>query len=141
MGVANSGSILCSTTPGSLHNKNGRRLFTAKLSLSFFQFDLPFVEVHRVKAVRFSLPPCQDRGGYEEIAGVSGGTDEESYPESLSRNGSQQYLADRSTALDTTNEEKSVSPLLCCVCCRKAPVKSVWNCDGEILPCSDVFCR
>uniref|UniRef100_A0A8C9YNE5 Zgc:158263 n=1 Tax=Sander lucioperca TaxID=283035 RepID=A0A8C9YNE5_SANLU len=44
------------------------------------QFDLPFVEVHRVKAVRFSLP-----SGIDE--------EERGYIETVSRNGSQQHLS------------------------------------------------
>ncbi|XP_041802598.1 ceramide kinase family protein isoform X2 [Chelmon rostratus] len=107
------------------------------------QFDLPFVEVHRVKAVRFSLPSGKDEEGYEEIRGRNGRTDEEEsdYVETMSRNGSQQHLAERPTGREMTSEQKTAPPFLCCMCCRKAPAVSVWNCDGEILPFTDVFCR
>ncbi|KAE8293428.1 Ceramide kinase [Larimichthys crocea] len=57
------------------------------------QFDLPFVEVHRVKAVRFSLPSGKEVEAYEETGAMS------------------------------------------------APAVSVWNCDGEILPFTEILCR
>ncbi|XP_076598224.1 ceramide kinase [Chaetodon auriga] len=107
------------------------------------QFDLPFVEVHRVKAVRFSLPSGKGEEGYEEIRGVSRGTDEEEsgYVETVSRNGSQQHLAEKPPGREMTNKQKTAPPFLCGMCCRKPPAVSVWNCDGEILPCTDILCR
>ncbi|KAI3357403.1 hypothetical protein L3Q82_015838 [Scortum barcoo] len=104
------------------------------------QFDLPFVEVHRVKAVRFSLPKEEEE--YEEIGGTSGGIDEErGYVETVSRSGSQQHLAERGTGQETTSEQKTQTPFLCGLCCSKAPAVSVWNCDGEILPSTEILCR
>ncbi|XP_044067562.1 ceramide kinase family protein isoform X2 [Siniperca chuatsi] len=107
------------------------------------QFDLPFVEVHRVKAVRFSLPSGKEEEGYEEIGGTSGGIDDEErgYVETVSRNGSQQHLAERGTGREMTNEQKTATPFLCGLCCSKAPAVSVWNCDGEILPFTEILCR
>lgn len=107
------------------------------------QFDLPFVEVHRVKAVRFSLPSGKEEEGYEEIRGTNGGIDEEErdYGEAVSRNGSQQHLAERSTDQEVRNEQKAATPFLCGLCCSKAPAVSVWNCDGELLPCTEILCR
>ncbi|XP_042265340.1 ceramide kinase family protein [Thunnus maccoyii] len=103
------------------------------------QFDLPFVEVHRVKAVRFSLPAGKEEEAYEEI----GGTNEEDrrYVETISRNGSQQQLAERSTGQEMANEQKAATRFLCGLCCSKAPAVSVWNCDGEILPFTNIICR
>ncbi|XP_026224600.1 ceramide kinase family protein [Anabas testudineus] len=107
------------------------------------QFDLPFVEVHRVKAVRFCLPSDKEEEGYEEIGGLNGGIDEEEggYVETESRTGSQQHLAETDPGREMTNEEKTVSPILCGLCCSKAPAVSVWNCDGEILPFTEILCR
>ncbi|XP_076027949.1 ceramide kinase [Genypterus blacodes] len=114
------------------------------------QFDLPFVEVHRVKAVRFLLPSGGEYEGDEERGGVSGGAgeeeEEEEIPyvcnsETLSRNGSQQHLAERRVEQNTTNGQKGVMPFFCGPCCRKAPAVSVWNCDGEILPFTEILCR
>ncbi|XP_031701475.1 ceramide kinase [Anarrhichthys ocellatus] len=104
------------------------------------QFDMPFVEVHRVKAVRFSLPP--EKEAYEEIGGSSGGIDEETgYIETVSRNGSQVNLAETGTGREMTNEQKTTTPFLCGLCCSKDPAVSVWNCDGEILPTTEMLCR
>jgi len=107
------------------------------------QFDLPFVEVHRVKAVRFSLPPDKEDEAYEEIGGLSGGLDEDDrdYIETVSRSGSQQHLAERGTGQEMTNDQKTTTPFLCGLCCSKAPAVSVWNCDGEILPSREILCR
>lgn len=116
-----------------------KRRLTQSLSC-FSQFDLPFVEVHRVKAVRFSLP--KEEEGYEEIGGMAGGMDEErGYVETVSRIGSQQHLAERGTGREMTNKQKAATPFLCGLCCRKAPAVSVWNCDGEILPFTEILCR
>lgn len=106
------------------------------------QFDLPFVEVHRVKAVRFSLPPDKEDEGYEEIGSSGGGMDEEGmdYIETVSRTGSQKHLAEGGTGREMTNE-KITAPFLCGLCCSKAPTVSVWNCDGEILPSKEILCR
>uniref|UniRef100_A0A3Q4AQ94 DAGKc domain-containing protein n=1 Tax=Mola mola TaxID=94237 RepID=A0A3Q4AQ94_MOLML len=81
------------------------------------QFDLPFVEVHRVKAVRFSLPCAKKKEGYEEIGGLNG------------------------AGREMANEQKTANSFLCGVCCSKAPTESVWNCDGEILPVTAILCR
>ncbi|XP_032377377.1 ceramide kinase [Etheostoma spectabile] len=107
------------------------------------QFDLPFVEVHRVKAVRFSLPSGNGEEEYKETGGLRGGIDEEerSSIETVSRNGSQQHLAERDTGQELTNEQKMATPFMCGLCCGKAPAKSVWNCDGEILSSTEILCR
>ncbi|XP_041859890.1 ceramide kinase family protein [Melanotaenia boesemani] len=101
------------------------------------QFDLPFVEVHRVKAVRFCLPGGRDEG-HEESGGLSDemGGEERRCGENGGRNGSQQ----KSVGRLTTNEEKTVTTFMC-LCCKKAPTASVWNCDGEILPVTDILCK
>ncbi|KAK2851358.1 hypothetical protein Q5P01_007634 [Channa striata] len=105
------------------------------------QFDLPFVEVHRVKAVRFCLPSDKEEEPCEKTGGLSGDEVERSYVETESRNGSQQHLAETGTRGEGTNEQKTVSPFLCGLCCSKTPALSVWNCDGEILPFTDIFSR
>ncbi|KAM3872314.1 ceramide kinase [Diretmus argenteus] len=109
------------------------------------QFDLPFVEVHRVKAVRFSLPPGEEEEGHEEKEGVIRGADEEegTYAhdgETESRNGSQQHLAERGDERGMTNKKRK-NAFLCGLCCSKAPPVSVWNCDGEILSFTEILCR
>uniref|UniRef100_A0A674NX47 Zgc:158263 n=1 Tax=Takifugu rubripes TaxID=31033 RepID=A0A674NX47_TAKRU len=73
------------------------------------QFDLPFVEVHRVKAVRFSVPSSKEEEDCEEIG--------------------------------EPNKQKTPDSFLCGLCCSKSSAVSVWNCDGEILPITEVFCR
>uniref|UniRef100_A0A8D2ZHA4 Zgc:158263 n=1 Tax=Scophthalmus maximus TaxID=52904 RepID=A0A8D2ZHA4_SCOMX len=108
------------------------------------QFDLPFVEVHRVKAVRFSLASGEEEDAYEELAGQgSVGMDEEDrgYVETVSRSSSQQQLAAIGTRRQMTKELKTPSPFLCGLCCSKSPPVSVWNCDGEILPFTEIVCR
>lgn len=107
------------------------------------QFDLPFVEVHRVKAVRFSLPSGKEEEEYDEIRGANNGIDEDErgYVETISRNGSQQHLTERGRGREMTNKQKTANPFLCGACCSKAPAVSVWNCDGEILPFTDILCR
>lgn len=96
-----------------------------------------------MKAVRFSLPETQEEEGHEEIGGPSGGMDEEdgTYVDTVSRNGSQQHLAERATGRGMTSEQKAAMPFLCGLCCRKAPAVSVWNCDGEILTFTDIQCK
>lgn len=96
-----------------------------------------------MKAVRFSLPSGKEEEEYEEIRGVNGGIDEEErgYGEPVSRNGSQQHLAERSTDQEVKIEQKAATPFLCGLCCSKAPAVSVWNCDGELLPCTEILCR
>lgn len=96
-----------------------------------------------MKAVRFCLPSDKEEEGYEEIGGLNGGIDEEEggYVETESRTGSQQHLAETDPGREMTNEEKTVSPILCGLCCSKAPAVSVWNCDGEILPFTEILCR
>ncbi|KAI4871767.1 hypothetical protein NFI96_010922 [Prochilodus magdalenae] len=111
------------------------------------QFDLPFVEVHRVKAVRFCLPPEEDNDFGEEgreQPGVLEGVLED--PEKLResdiescRDGSQQYLAE--TQKREMKEKGKKRELFCGLCCRKPPAVSVWNCDGEILPYTEISCR
>ncbi len=96
-----------------------------------------------MKAVRFSLPSDKEREGYEEIKGANGGIDEDEsdYSSTGSRNGSQQHLAERGPGQEVTNEQKTTTPFLCGLCCSKTPVVSVWNCDGEILPYTEILCR
>lgn len=107
------------------------------------QFDLPFVEVHRVKAVRFSLPDGREEEVHEGIGELNRaiGGEEREYVDTVSRNGSQQQLAQSVMERETMNEHKTVAPILCGLCCKKTPAVSVWNCDGEILPFTEIFCR
>ncbi|KAM4572140.1 ceramide kinase [Fundulus diaphanus] len=105
------------------------------------QFDLPFVEVHRVKAMRFSLADGGEEA--EDNAGLSGAMDGEDggYIKNGKRSGSQQHLAGRAKGQTMTNEDKTVTPFMCGRCCSKAPAVSVWNCDGEILPFPEILCK
>ncbi|XP_074537336.1 ceramide kinase isoform X2 [Halichoeres trimaculatus] len=105
------------------------------------QFDLPFVEVHRVKAVRFSLPPGKETDSCDESEGQTDDDEERGYTEAASRNGSQQHLAERGAGREQSKKEKTPNPFLCGVCCSKAPAVSVWNCDGELLPSTEILCR
>lgn len=112
--------------------------------IPIFQFDLPFVEVHRVKAVRFSLPSSKEEGECEEIGEPGSATSEAEigYVESESRTGSQTHLAKKSPGREMKDKQKTTpDSFLCGVCCATPPAVSVWNCDGEILPVTEVFCR
>lgn len=103
------------------------------------QFDLPFVEVHRVKAFRFSLL-SEDNERYQEVASPNAGEEKgikASSVATVSTSGSQQHLVES----DQEKEQKSPASLLCGLCCRKTPAVSVWNCDGEILPYTQILCR
>lgn len=110
---------------------------------SRFQFDLPFVEVHRVKAVRFSLPPGQEDDGYEGICGTNTGPGDGATGnvEAVSRNGSRQHLSEEAPGQDTAEGQKARGSFLCGLCCSKSPEVSVWNCDGEILAVTEIMCR
>ena len=97
-----------------------------------------------MKAVRFSLPlgKEEEEEAYKEMGEVSAGMDEEEIEvETVSRNGSQQHLAERGRGGEVTNEQKTASPFVCGLCCSKAPAVSVWNCDGEILPSTEIHSR
>ncbi|XP_029574461.1 ceramide kinase-like [Salmo trutta] len=102
------------------------------------QFDLPFVDVHRVKAVRFSLPPGEKEDEDEEETVNGGGMAEEG--ERTSRSGSQHHLVERGEKRWMANDRRK-KDLLCGLCCSKPPSVSVWNCDGEILPHTEILCR
>lgn len=82
-----------------------------------------------MKAVRFSLEGAAEQEGREEFGSLSAGMD------AGGRTGSQHHLE------QTRNEEKMVTPFMCCLCCKKAPDVSVWNCDGEILPFTNISCK
>lgn len=111
--------------------------------LPVFQFDLPFVEVHRVKAVRFSLPSSKEKEEYEEIGEPSStiSAAEIGRVESESRAGSRTCLTEKSSGREMTDKRKTPNSFLCGLCCTPPPAVSVWNCDGEILPDTEVFCR
>ncbi|XP_026867770.2 ceramide kinase family protein [Electrophorus electricus] len=113
------------------------------------QFDLPFVEVHRVKAVRFTLPPGEEDDYHDEererqsiTEGAQGtpkmacNSDVESYGD-----GSQQYLAAEQEEPGMKDRRRKRRNFLCGLCCSKPPAVSVWNCDGELLPYTEIFCK
>lgn len=87
-----------------------------------------------MKAVRFSLPPGEEEDEDEESEKV----DDE---ETRSRSGSQQNLAKREERGMTNDKRRKNKEFLCGLCCSKAPSVSVWNCDGEILPYTEIMCR
>uniref|UniRef100_A0A4W5QWF4 Zgc:158263 n=1 Tax=Hucho hucho TaxID=62062 RepID=A0A4W5QWF4_9TELE len=103
------------------------------------QFDLPFVDVHRVKAVRFSLPAGEKEDEDEERETVNGGGMAEE-GERTSRSGSQHHLVERGEKRGMANDRRK-KDFLCGLCCSKPPSVSVWNCDGEILPHTEILCR
>ncbi|XP_054637896.1 ceramide kinase family protein isoform X2 [Dunckerocampus dactyliophorus] len=105
------------------------------------RFDLPFVEVHRVKAVRFSVLSNEVEEAYKEVGEsteveAAAAEEDGGYVEDISRNGSQQRLTEK-----LGGHPKATCTPLCGLCCRTAPTLSVWNCDGEILPFTDILCR
>ncbi|XP_036388585.1 ceramide kinase family protein isoform X2 [Megalops cyprinoides] len=109
------------------------------------QFDLPFVEVHRVRAVRFSLPPGEEESeGEEEGEKVTEAGDCKAECEGERGGGacrsiSRQHLTGGGKERGITNHKKR--DFLCVPCCSRAPSVSVWNCDGEILPYAKILCR
>ncbi|CAL8323520.1 unnamed protein product [Merluccius merluccius] len=112
------------------------------------QFDLPFVEVHRVKAFRFSLPPGEEEDGCEDMErGATRQRENQDTQcvmdiETKSRTGSQQQLTERgSGAYRERGDWRGKKALFCGPCCSETPSVSVWNCDGEILPFSEIQCR
>ncbi|XP_033825822.1 ceramide kinase family protein [Periophthalmus magnuspinnatus] len=103
------------------------------------QFDLPFVEVHRVKAFRFFLS-SEDGEGYKEVDSPSAKSDKMTTvcsADPVTTSGSQQHLVEN----DFDKKQKTPTSLLCGLCCRKRPSVSVWNCDGELLPYTEIHCR
>lgn len=86
-----------------------------------------------MKAVRFSLPTEEEEDRDEERERVNDGgmTEEGKRP---SRSGSHKHLVER-------GEERGQKDFLCGLCCSKAPAVSVWNCDGEILPHTEISCK
>ncbi|KAJ8017080.1 hypothetical protein DPEC_G00014060 [Dallia pectoralis] len=101
------------------------------------QFDLPFVDVHRVKAVRFSLRPGAEDDEDEDVVKKRVLAEED---EASSQSGSKQHLAEPADERDMTND-KRLKKKRALLCCSKAPSVSVWNCDGEILPYTEILCR
>lgn len=91
------------------------------------------MEVHRVRAVRFSRLSSNEEESDEDI----GDEEEGGFAETESRNGSQQHL-DETSAGREISKQKSI---LCGLCCSKTPAVSVWNCDGEILPFTEILSR
>ncbi|XP_016351382.1 ceramide kinase-like [Sinocyclocheilus anshuiensis] len=115
------------------------------------QFDLPFVEVHRVKAVRFSLPPGEEEEeeeeeyeeGDREIQASTESVLED--PEKLccsnTAGHSQQHHTGRKERGNVTTSRVKRRGFVCGPCGTKPRSVSVWNCDGEILPHTEISCR
>ena len=105
------------------------------------------MEVHRVKAVRFSLPLGEDHEEDEEDERTEQNIEEGvmEHPDKPgvqgpSRSSSQQHLAGPARERGTPNNRKK-RDFLCGLCCSKPPAVSVWNCDGELLPHTEISCR
>lgn len=96
-----------------------------------------------MKAVRFSVPSSNKEEEYVEIGEPSSviSEAERGYAESASRSGSQAHLTEKRSEREITDKQKTPDSLLCGLCCSKPSAVSVWNCDGEILPVTEVFCR
>lgn len=104
------------------------------------------MEVHRVKAVRFIPPPGQYGEGDEDERTEANPEEEVmEHPDKPCvhdprKSGSQQHLA--CSAKDRgTPDRKKKRAFLCGLCCSEPPAVSVWNCDGEILPHTEISCR
>ncbi|XP_056305527.1 ceramide kinase family protein [Danio aesculapii] len=109
------------------------------------QFDLPFVEVHRVKAVRFSPPPGEEEDFEEEEEKIQTSAEKVlEDPGKLCSNNiaghSQQHLTGQKEKTTSTSRMKRPG-FVCGPCCTKPRTVSVWNCDGEILPQTEISCR
>ncbi|XP_074789750.1 LOW QUALITY PROTEIN: ceramide kinase [Denticeps clupeoides] len=98
------------------------------------QFDLPFVEVHRVKAARFSLLTRRERSeeGEEEDERKAG---------PVERAALEDGEPEREPERRRRPQAGRKGGLWCGLCCRRHPAVSVWNCDGEILPYTQISCR
>lgn len=97
-----------------------------------------------MKAVRFSLPSNKEEEECEKIGEPSSAPSEAGmdFVESESRTGSQTHLTKKSSGREMTDKQKTTpDSFLCGLCCTTPPAVSVWNCDGEILPITEVFCR
>uniref|UniRef100_A0A672KXN4 Ceramide kinase-like n=1 Tax=Sinocyclocheilus grahami TaxID=75366 RepID=A0A672KXN4_SINGR len=115
------------------------------------QFDLPFVEVHRVKAVRFSLPPGEEEEEEEEeyeegdreiqVSTENVLEDPEKLCCSNTAGHSQQHLTGRKERGNVTKSRVKRRGFVCGPCGTKPRSVSVWNCDGEILPHTEISCR
>ncbi|MCJ8741890.1 hypothetical protein PDJAM_G00076090 [Pangasius djambal] len=115
------------------------------------QFDLPFVEVHRVKAVRFSFTPSEEEEDDEDkpkerqnnTAGIILGDPEMPHESDIEsgRLGSRQCLAGKQSEQGMKEKGKKRRDYLCGLCSSKRSAVSVWNCDGEILPYTEILCR
>lgn len=100
-----------------------------------------------MKAFRFSLPlgEEEEEGAEDTERGAARQREKQESPqcvmdsETKSRTGSQQELTERGD--DTYRGPRGEKGLFCGPCCSEAPSVSVWNCDGEILPFSEIQCR
>lgn len=107
--------------------------------------------MHRVKAVRASFPTEEEEEEEDDKpkertnirAGVLGDPETPSEGDiESSRLGSQQCLAGKQREQVTEEKEKKKErDYLCGLCSSKRPAASVWNCDGEILPYTQILCR
>ncbi|KAI5096004.1 ceramide kinase [Silurus meridionalis] len=111
------------------------------------QFDLPFVEVHRVKAVRFSFLPGEEDDTEDQPNESQNNTpgileDPETLCTIESNNfGSKQHLAGNQSEQGMKEKSRNKSDYLCGLCSSERSATSVWNCDGEILPYAEISCR
>lgn len=103
-----------------------------------------------MRAVRFSLPPGEEESDEEEDDGGKRMEDEEGGEGKAELEGerdrpmrsvSQQHLAERGEGGMGDYRQKKKRDLFLGPCCSKAPSVSVWNCDGEILPYTEILCR
>ncbi|XP_066527113.1 ceramide kinase family protein [Hoplias malabaricus] len=106
------------------------------------QFDLPFVEVHRVKAVHFSVPLDED-DDYEEDKQTENISEDVLEVPEKQHEGSVESCQDRSKQCfaKSPRDRGKKKDFMCGLCCSKPPAVSVWNCDGEILPHPEISCR
>ncbi|KPP66269.1 hypothetical protein Z043_115251 [Scleropages formosus] len=110
-------------------------------------------QVHRVKAVRFRLPPGEEEQAEQEEPEVledpecedavaSGADGRSERPGGMNWISSVQHLSARAKERGVTGAKKrGKRDFLCGPCCRRSPTVSVWNCDGELLPFTEILCR
>ncbi|MBN3322524.1 CERK1 kinase, partial [Atractosteus spatula] len=92
------------------------------------QFDLPFVDVYRVKALRFS-PPHEEEDDEDD--------EEQSPTADVCK---YQPVAERDSGSATKRLERRKKQVLCGVC-GDVRSRSCWNCDGEVLPHTAILAR
>ncbi|XP_059917638.1 ceramide kinase-like [Gadus macrocephalus] len=121
------------------------------------QFDLGFVEVHRVRRFRFTPRFCQSDSELDLQELLQEKEQKEAQQKEVQQKEAQQKEVQQKEAQQKEAQQKEAQQKevagsqarrilgqLCRehpACCRTPPCSSCWNCDGEILPHADIQVR